>query len=99
VAFGLHLVRLFALWSRPDLHIHHEPDGPYRLTYAPYEERRTRRVIGYHSRDELTQFVVHGAPMYPDLASRIDAGFHHVEQHYTQHVLLGVSSRSFASGA
>jgi hypothetical protein len=98
VPFGLHLVRLFALWSRPDLRINHDPDGAFRDTYAPYEDRSKRRVIGYHRADELPRFVVHSSPMYPDLSVRISSGFYHVEQHYTRHVLLGVSSRNFASG-
>ena len=97
--FGLHLVRLFALWSRPDLHINHDPDGPFTPGYSTYEERRVRRVIGYHDAGEMERFIAHGAPMYPDLALKIDAGSYHVEQHYTQHVLLGVSSRNFAGGA
>ena len=98
VPFGFHLKRLFSLWSRPDLRFGHDPDCGYREKYSPVEERRQRRVIGYHGVDELPEFVVHSAPGFPDFSQRIDNGFHHVEQRYCNYVLIGVSSRNFMNG-
>lgn len=96
--FGIHALREFAFWSRPSVRFNHDTTRDKRTGYCSYEERRKRRVIGYHSRDELERFVIHGSPSYPDLGQRISDGFHHLEQHYTQHVTFGVSSADFASG-
>lgn len=98
LVFGLHALREFAFWSRPSLRFNHDTSRDKRAGYCKYEERRKRRVIGYHSRDELERFVIHGSPSYPDIVQRISGGFHHLEQHYTQHVTFGVSSADFASG-
>lgn len=98
LVFGLHALREFAFWSRPSVRFGHDTPRDKRETYCPYEERRMRRVIGYHSRDELERFVVHGSPSFPDIVQRISGGFHHLEQHYTQHVTFGISSADFSSG-
>ncbi len=98
VVFGFHALREFAFWSRPSLRFGHDTPRDKRTGYCPYEERRRRRVIGYHARDELERFTIHGSPSYPDLIQRISGGFHHVEQHYTQHATFGVSSADFSSG-
>jgi|GEM_PF-6038486 len=98
LVFGLHALREFAFWSRPSLRFGHDPVHDRREGYCLYEERRQRRVIGYHASAELNPFVVHGSPSYPDIAQRISGGHHHVEQHYTQHVTFGLSSMDFSGG-
>jgi hypothetical protein len=98
VVFGLHALREFAFWSRPSLRLGHDTPHDKRSGYCPYEERRVRRVIGYHSRDELERCIIHGSPSYPDIVQRISGGFHHLEQHYTQHVTFGLSSADFSAG-
>jgi len=98
LVFGFHALREFAFWSRPSVRFNHDTPHDKRTDYCSYEERRKRRVIGYHSRDELERFVIHGSPSYPDIVQGISGGFHHLEQHYTQHVTFGISSADFASG-
>lgn len=96
--FGFHALREFAFWSRPSVRFNHDTPRESRTGYCPYEERRRRRVIGYHSSDELERFVIHGSPSFPDIVQRLSGGFHHLEQHYTQHVTFGLSSADFAAG-
>lgn len=98
LVFGIHALREFAFWSRPSVRFNHDTPRDKRTGYCSYEERRKRRVIGYHSLEELESFVIHGSPSYPDIIQRISGGFHHLEQHYTQHVSFGVSSADFSSG-
>jgi hypothetical protein len=98
LVFGIHALREFAFWSRPSVRFGHDTTRDKRGGYCPYEERRDRRVIGYHSPDELERFVIHGSPSYPDIVQRITGGFHHLEQRYTQHVTFGVSSADFSAG-
>jgi hypothetical protein len=98
LVFGCHALREFAFWSRPSLRFNHATPRDRRPGYCPYEERRKRRVIGYHARDQQERFIIHGSPSFPDLVQRISSGFHHLEQHYTQHVSFGLSSADFTSG-
>lgn len=96
--FGVHAVREFAFWSQPSLRFNHDPVNEKHVEYCPYEERRRRRVIGYHSAEDIPEFVIHGSPSYPDFVQRILSGFHQLEQHYTQCATFGLSSLDFSSG-
>ncbi len=96
--FGFLCQREFAFWSRPSLRFHHNPADGYLTNYAPYEERKKRRVIGYHSPEETPEFFIHSSPTYPDLGLKVEGGYYHIEQHYTSHVTFGISSRNFSEG-
>ena len=58
IPFGFQCQREFAFWSRPSLRFNHNPADGYLLDYAPYEEKKKRRVIGYHSPEEMPKFFI-----------------------------------------
>ena len=89
--FAFQGTRHFAFWSRPSRRIDHDPATGYVVGYA--HDRAGRRVIGWHSTTEIPEFVIHGAPSFPDMAMRCENGCHHLEMQYARHVVFGISSQ------
>jgi hypothetical protein len=96
VPFGFQCRREFAFWSRPSRHFGHDPKSGYGTHDSPSEEITSRRVIGWHSPEDIPEFLIHGSPVFCDLAMSVDGGVHHLEMHYGRHVVFGVSSRDFS---
>jgi hypothetical protein len=70
IPFGLHLLREFSLWSKPDMHVGHDPLEKYAIDGASILDIYNRRVIGFHPAQSEPDFFVHSSPSYPDFCKK-----------------------------